>query len=216
MRQAQKITQDVRKGDITLVSASRQWLNQMATEHHYLHKGLPNQSCAFGWAVEYKGEIEAPDGKPYGFIIFATPHFQKMRGEFGFEGLPTKWQVLMLSRLWCHDDMPRNSETCVIAKALSMVQKRWLEVHPPPFPDEPYHILKVISYCDTAYHLGTIYKASNFRFAGARKSKTRINSTRGHGAGSVLHCYIKDLPYPRWQYEAGKCVPMQLPLQIPF
>lgn len=214
-RQKQKTPNDVRKADIELVQSPRAQLNQMAVEHHYLHKGLPNQSCAFGWAIQYKGALEAPDGKPYGFIIFATPHFQKLRGEFGFDGLPTKWQVLMLSRLWLHDDMPRNSETCVMGKALRMVQRRWIDVHPPRFPDEPYHILKVISYCDTTHHLGTIYKAGNFRLVHKRESKHRPKSTRGQGAGGVLHCYIKDLPHPKWMYTAPDA-PTPMPLQLPI
>lgn len=212
----QKTNNDVRKQDIELVPRSATWLNDVAIEHHYMHKAVHPRACPFGWAVRYKGEDEAPDGKPWGIIIFATPHFQKMRGEFGFDGLPTKWQVLMLSRLWLHDDMPRNSETCVMGKALRMVQKRWIEVHPPRFPDDPYHIVKVVSYCDTTHHLGTIYKAGNFRFVRERESKIRANATRGQGAGGVLHCYIKDLPVPRWTYTAPDDIPAQLSLQLPF
>lgn len=36
---------------------------------------------------------------------------------------------------------------------------------PPCFPDEPYEIKVVLSYCDTARHKGTIYRAAGFELA---------------------------------------------------
>jgi len=45
------------------------------------------------------------------------------------DGLPTKWRVLILDRLWLYHDLPHNSETVAIAKALRMVGRRWLKVH---------------------------------------------------------------------------------------
>ena len=116
---------------ITLEVAGRDWLNSMATAHHYMHRPVHQRAVPFGWAVRFDGELQQPDGAPSGFIMFASIHYTRLRGEFGYPGLPTKWQVLSLSRLWLHDALPRNSETVVIAKALKMVQSRWLEVHPP-------------------------------------------------------------------------------------
>lgn len=45
-------------------------------------------------------------------------------------------------------------------------QLDWLEHHPPPFPDLPYHIELVISYADMRYHQGTAYLASGFTLHG--------------------------------------------------
>ncbi len=194
---------------IALQDADRDWLNEMASQHHYLHRPVHRRSCPFGWGVLWDGELYQPDGLPSGFIVFASVHFTRLRGEFGYPGLPTKWQVLCLARLWLHDTLPRNSETCVIAKALKMVQRRWLEVHPPRYLDEPYHIVKVISYADTRYHQGTIYRAANFREYGRTVSQVRHKNTRGHGAdGAELICFIYDLPEPRWQYQAGMGLPL--------
>jgi hypothetical protein len=150
-----------------------------------------------------KGEsLFRPDGTPCGFIVFASIHYTRLADEFGYPGLPTKWQVLSLARLWLHDDLPRNSETCVIAKALKLVQRRWLEVHPPKFLDEPYHILKIISYADTRYHAGTIYRAANFRSSGLTVSAKRHKNSRGEGMdGATLLRFVYDLPEPRWQWE---------------
>lgn len=185
---------------ISLIEKDRDWLNERATTHHYMHRPVHQRSCPFGWAVRFDGEEAHDDGTPWGFIMFASIHYTRLRGEFGYPGLPTKWQVLSLSRLWLHDDLPKYGATVVIAKALKMIQRRWVEVHPPPYPDDPYHVVKVISYADTAFHKGTIYRAANFREFKRTRSQRRHNNTRGPGTDSELICYIYDLPTPRWEF----------------
>lgn len=190
------------KKRINLIKKPNDWLNDMATEYHYMHRPIHKRACPFGWAVLFDNEIFQTDKKPSGFIIFASIHFTRLKGEFGYAGLPTKWQVLSLARLWLHDNLPYNSETCVIAKALKLIQRRWLEVHPPRFINEPYHILKIISYADTRYHNGTIYKAANFRESGRTVSQKRHKNSRGPGIGKAeLIRFIYDLEEPRWKYE---------------
>ena len=185
---------------IDLQPAARRWLNAMATEHHYMHRAIHARALPFGWAVTFDGQLTQPDGKPSGFIIFALIHYTKLSGEFGYPGLPTKWQVLSLARLWLHDDLPHNSETVVIAKALKLVQRRWLEVHPPVNWSEPYQIRKVISYSDTRYHTGTIYRAANFREVKRTISASRHKNTRGEGMdGAELICFAYDLDEPKRQ-----------------
>jgi len=187
---------------IRLIKKGKRWLNAMATEYHYMHRPVHRRACPFGWAVEFDGELYQDDGIPCGFIVFASVHFTRLQDEFGYPGLPTKWQVLSLSRLWLHDALPRNSESCVIAKALKRVQRRWLEIHPPRFLDEPYHVRKVISYADTRFHDGTIYRAANFREAGRTVSQRRHKNSRGPGMGKAkLIRFVYDLPRPNWQYQ---------------
>lgn len=196
---------------IELVTETRDWLNAQSAQYHYMHRSIHDRAVPFGWAISFDGERYHADGSAWGFIIFASIHYTKLRGEFGYPDLPTRWQVLSLARLWLHDDMPYNSETCVIAKALKRVQRRWLEVHPPIDLSQPYHVRKIISYADSRYHLGTIYKAANFRYIGETKSRQRHSNTRGGGMnGALLHCYIYDLPKPNWGYERIGAV--QLPL----
>lgn len=190
------------KTRITLIEQPRDWLNEMATAHHYMHRPVHQRSSPFGWGVTFDGNLCQPDGAPSGFIIFASIHYTRLTGEFGYGSLPTKWQVLSLARLWLHDNLPRNSETVVIAKSLKLVQRQWLEVHPPRYLNEPYHIRKIISYADTKFHTGTIYRAANFREYGRTTSQARHGkATRGKGAGSELICFIYDLPEPRWKYQ---------------
>jgi hypothetical protein len=194
---------------IGLVQADREELNQMAVEHHYMHRPVHQRSCPFGWQVNFDGALTRTDGAPCGFIIFASIHYTRLRGEFGYPGLPTKWQVLSLARLWLHDDLPRNSETVVIAKAIKLVQARWLEVHPPRYAG-PYHIRKIISYADTRHHRGTIYRAANFREVGRTVSQARHHNSRGPGQESELICFVYDLPEPRWSYAGALQMPLVL------
>jgi len=190
-------------GRIELQETSRDWLNQMAVRYHYMHRPVHPRAVPFGWRVVFDGHDTQPDGAPCGFIIFCSIHFVRLTGVFGFPGLPTKWQVLSLARLWLHDDLPRNSETVVISKAMRLVQRRWLEVHPPRFPDQPYHVRLVISYADTRYHQGVIYKAANFQEAGRTKSQKRHHNSRGPGMGEAeLIRFVYHLPQPRWELKS--------------
>ncbi len=182
---------------IQIEVARQAWLNGMATAHHYMRRPVHRRACPFGWAVRFDGELYQPDGAPSGLIMFSSIHFTRLRGEFGYPGLPTKWQVLSLARLWLHDNLPHNSETVVIAKALKLVQTRWLEVHPPVDYGQPYQIKKIISYADLTRHHGTIYRAANFREYGRTISQARHGGSRGPGAGAELICFIYDLDEPK-------------------
>ena len=187
---------------IELSEAPASWLNDAAARYHYMHRPVHCRAVPLGWRVLFDGCDKRPDGAPCGFIVFASIHFTRLAGVFGYPGLPTKWQVLSLARLWLHDDLPHNSETVVIAKALKLVQRRWLDVHPPRFPDQPYHVLRVISYADTRYHLGTIYRAANFREDGRTVSQGRHHNTRGAGMdGAELIRFVYDLPEPSWKWD---------------
>lgn len=186
---------------IALIPMGRDWLNDQAAKYHYMHRRIHPRAVPFGWAVTFDGELQQADGAPSGFIIFASIHYVRLRNEFGYPGLPTKWQVLSLARLWLHDSLPCNSETCVIAKALRLVQRRWLEVHPPRFPNDPYQIRKIISYADTRFHTGTIYRAANFREVGRVVSQRRHVNSRGPGFdGDELICFVYDLQEPGWTW----------------
>jgi hypothetical protein len=189
---------------LDLVETDRDTLNDLSTKYHYMHRAVHQRSCPFGWQVALDGHA-ALNSMPCGFIIFASIHFTCLSGEFGYPGLPTKWQVLSLARLWLHDDLPKFSATCVIGKALKLVQRRWLDVHPPRYLDEPYHILKVLSYADTRYHEGTIYRAANFRESGRTISQKRHKNSRGPGMGETeLIRFIYDLKKPNWEYEPAQ------------
>jgi hypothetical protein len=106
-------------------------------EHHYLHR-KPGVSHPFGLLC---------GDDVVGVVTFGTPpsrHLQKSACPSD-PGL-----VVELNRLWVHDDMPKNSASWFVSRALKQL---------PP--------LIVVSYADTAWgHLGYVYRALNFTYAG--------------------------------------------------
>jgi len=66
---------------------------------------------------------------------------------------PLEKDVIELRRLCCVDNTPKNTESFFIARAIKMIK--------------PFGYKVIISYADPTHgHVGTIYKASNFRFMG--------------------------------------------------
>jgi hypothetical protein len=110
---------------------------KLVVEKHYLHRAPPI-TAAFG-LLGVTGLV--------GVCTFGTPgsrHVQlsacKTRPE----------RVIELNRLWVCDSMPRNSESWFVSRCLREV--------PPSI---------VVSYADTSVgHVGFIYRALNFNYAG--------------------------------------------------
>lgn len=104
---------------------------------HYLHR-KPNISHAFGLYRNHK---------LVGVVTFGTPASRHLQLSVCREHPE---HVIELNRLWVHDSMPKNTESWFVARALRML---------------PSAI--VVSYADTAQgHLGYIYRALSFRYAG--------------------------------------------------
>ena len=125
-------TQPAEVQQITSQTASK-----LVVEKHYLHR-RPPISHAYGLQV---------DGETVGVVTFGTPasrHLQK-------SACPTNpGDVIELNRLWVHDDMPSNTESWFVSRALKML--------PPKI---------VVSYADPVHgHYGYIYRALNFNYAG--------------------------------------------------
>lgn len=109
----------------------------MVIEHHYLHR-RPSISFAFGLfdGMEHLGVIT--------FGVPASRHLQKS----ACPSDPSK--VLELNRLWVSDTLPPNTESWFVSRALKLLPPRI-----------------IVSYADPAHgHVGYIYRALNFRYAG--------------------------------------------------
>jgi hypothetical protein len=98
-----------------------------------------------------------------------------------------RWKVLNLARVWLHSSAQVGGAFCrpevlpgyydrrgnwrstlastAIEQALARVGYDYLSTHPPCFPDEPYQIEAILSYCDLQHHKGTIYRAAGFELA---------------------------------------------------
>lgn len=87
------------------------------------------------------------DDVAVGCIVFAVPPRETIK-RYGGE----TWE---LARLWVHDDEPHNTESWFIARAAKLVRRLCPSVR------------FLVSYADpSAGHVGTIYKAANWRFDG--------------------------------------------------
>jgi hypothetical protein len=110
---------------------------RVVIQHHYLHR-RPPISHAFGLLI---------GADVVGVVTFGTPPSRHLQ----MSACPSNpAAVIELNRLWVSDEMPRNTESWFVSRALAML---------PP--------LIVVSYADTERgHVGYIYRALNFFYAG--------------------------------------------------
>ncbi len=183
------------KNRIKVERCSLKWAQKLVTDRHYLHRPIHPRSLPFAYSISLDGEV-------VGTIIMATLHFTKKKGLFGYEGLPTKWQVLQIARIWIdpqHQGRQSNGHSnniasCAIAKMLKRVNKDWLEHHPPKYLDQPYKIELIISYADTSVgHQGIIYQAANFQKWGeTNNNRPRHGKSQGSKEPKILYVYRLD------------------------
>tara|TARA_Y100001956_G_scaffold19911_1_gene19576 strand:- start:879 stop:1457 length:579 start_codon:yes stop_codon:yes gene_type:complete len=114
----------------------------------------------------------------YCFALYNPEHEMVGAMFYGRMAMANQWKrfsdkpdnVIELRRLCCIDNTPKNTESYFIGKSLKMLRKLWGKG-------------VVVSYADKEYgHLGTIYKASNFKSVGDIKGAKVImyNGKRYH------------------------------------
>lgn len=175
---------------------------------HYLRRWPDPRSLPFAYHLVKDGRDVAPDGRPWGVIVMKCLQHKRQSGVFGYPGLPTQWQVLDLARVWVHPSlqtatwmgfdrsgrlrtMSENVFSRMVALTLRRVQRDWIDHHPPPYPELPYHVELILSYCDRAHHQGTGYRAAGFEMIGQTTDGTK-------------DVYARRLKRPQWSY-----VPLQ-------
>ena len=127
-----------RVSEVKVKAISSREATRLVIANHYMHR-RPPISFAFG--------LIGDCGTTLGCVTFGVPASHHMllsacKAEPGC--------VIELNRLWVHDDMPRNSETWFLSRALGLMPARI-----------------VLSYADTsAGHAGYVYRAANFHYAG--------------------------------------------------
>lgn len=121
-----------------VAAISRREAIALVIANHYMHR-KPPISFAYG--------LIDGNGITRGCITFGTPASRHMLIG-ACKSAPES--VIELNRLWVNDDMPRNTESWFVARALALLPARI-----------------VLSYADTAAgHVGYVYRASNFHYAG--------------------------------------------------
>ena len=108
----------------------------LVVENHYLHRRT-SVSFAFG--------LYAPD--IVGVVTFGIPASRHLQ----MGACPSDPDlVIELNRLWTDDELPRNTESWFLARAIKMLPPRI-----------------IVSYADTLRgHMGYVYRAANFFYAG--------------------------------------------------
>ncbi|HML23559.1 MAG TPA: hypothetical protein PKD09_18020 [Aggregatilinea sp.] len=175
-------------------------LRQHVEDYHYLHRWPDPRSLPFGYVLTVDGQRCQEDGRLSGLVVFKKPQHHRQAGLFGYPDLPTSWQVLDLARVWVHPDLQQpglNVFSRMVGRAIRRVQWDWLDHHPPVFPERPYHITLIISYCELAHHDGTAYRASGF-------------GRWGMTADGSKELYIRQLTPPRKRWRPSR--PVQWPL----
>lgn len=122
---------------MTVLQISAAVASPLVIQHHYLHR-RPSISFAFGLIY---------DKVLLGVCTFGTPASRQTQISACKEKPES---VIELNRLWVDDSMPRNTESWFVTRCLALLPPRI-----------------VISYADSAHgHVGYIYRALNFFFAG--------------------------------------------------
>lgn len=169
-----------------------QELRHHVIKFHYLHRWPVPVSLPFGYVLMINSTRYAPDGRLWGLVVTKKPQHIRQQDLFGFPGLPTAWQILDLARVWVNPCLQGVSQSEVfinrqgqqqsrnlnvfsrmVSRVIKRVQWDWLAVHPPRFPDLPYHITLIISYCQLDHHDGVGYRASGFQSIGFTSDRTK-------------------------------------------
>lgn len=166
----------VRETGITLHLADDHWLRwaqHAVATRHYLHAPVDPRCSPLAYIVA-AGDVAI------GCLIFGRPQSTCCYdGELTYGSVGdvergraqySRWQIINLARVWLDpsvqrggvDHIPRLASTA-IRVALDRIGIDYLVQHPPCFPDEPWVLQKVISYCDSRIHTGYLYRVCRFR-----------------------------------------------------
>ncbi len=159
-------------------------VRMMLERFHYLHRVRTGRQLNYAVLI---------DGIVDGVITYAYPMMSA-----ALAGVPSD-ELVEFARMYLHSNIP-HSATCAIGQTLRRVRADWLTV---------YHDAKaprlVVSWSDTVYHKGTIYKAANFehlRRTHGQPPGNKASSKRGARAQHGDYSHDKDC----WIYWLDKKV----------
>lgn len=145
--------------------------NPFIKKHHYSGKVVQNSNLHFGAFL---------DGKLHGVMSYGASMDKSKIVNLVKD---TKWnEFIELNRMAFDDYLPRNAESCCIAKSIRLIKK-----------NAP-HIKWIISFADAcSCGDGTIYRASNFVLTGITQNKNMIllpNGEKIHRLALNAHANI--------------------------
>lgn len=168
--------------------AGMAWAQAQVKVCHYLHTRVPAIARPEGYAVHVEGL-----GRIGCFIVSRTQStrcgswYGSVEDVLAGRCEVTRWQILNLARVWLSPQVQRGGSwhspqwlpgfvdrrgvwrSTLASEAITMLLGRvghdYCMARPPVFPDQPYEVRWLLSYCDTQLHRGTIYRASGFELA---------------------------------------------------
>ena len=157
-------------------------VRMMLERFHYLHRVRTGRQLNYAVLI---------DGVVDGVITYAYPMMSAP-----LAGVPSD-ELLEFARMFLASNIPHTA-TCAIGQTLRRVRADWLAEYPDAKPPR-----LVVSWSDTVYHKGTIYKAANFEFYRRTKGQPHGNkagSKRGERARHGDYSHDKDC----WIYRLGE------------
>ncbi len=165
-------------------------VRNMLEQFHYLHRVRTGRQLNYAVLI---------DGVVDGVITYAYPMMSAP-----LAGVPSD-ELLEFARMYLYQNIP-HSASCAIGQTLRRVRGDWVMA----FPDAKSPRL-VVSWSDTVYHKGTIYKAANFEWLKLSKGDNRKAPRNQAGTKRGLREQHGDFSHDKdcWIYrlDNGKAVP---------
>ena len=169
------------KSDYTIDRVSKSEAADLLLRFHYLKDMSKTFKSGYNYGL-YKNNDFSPlnIGGIQGVCIFTgLPVPEIAKGAFGLERHEQQG-LYELSRLCIHPDTQQreyNITSWFVSKAIKRLRK-------------DTEVKAIISYADSEYHNGTIYRACNFRYCGLSEPKKDFYFADGtkHSRGSVKGC----------------------------
>jgi len=169
------------KTDYTIDRVTKSDAAELLLRYHYLKDISKGFKSGYNYGL-YKNNDFSPlnIGGIQGVCIFTgLPVPEIAKGAFGLER-HEQHGLFELSRLCIHPDTQQgeyNITSWFVSKAIKRLRK-------------DTEVKAIISYADSDYHHGTIYRACNFRYCGLSEPKKDFYFADGtkHSRGSVKGC----------------------------
>ena len=151
------------------------WADEMVKTFHYLKKAPHTRMKRMTYLLLQGTETQQ---ERVGCLIFTRPQCTYVKGWYGSLSQQQEgkcpfylYELINLARVWLSPRLQDrqgaayvyNAASRVVAEALRHIPVDYLLLNPPPFLDRPWQLRQCLSYCDTTYHLCTLYLAANFR-----------------------------------------------------
>jgi len=169
------------KSDYYIDRIGKKEAKELLLTYHYLKDFSKGFKSGWNYGLFKKNDFSPLNiGGTLGVCIFTgLPVPEIAKGAFGLERNEQQG-LFELSRLCIHPDTQQgeyNITSWFVSKAIKRLRK-------------DTEVKAIISYADSDYHNGTIYRACNFRYCGLSDSKKDFYYADGtkHSRGSVKGC----------------------------